>query len=1402
MKKILGLDLGTTSIGWCLVNEAENKNETSSIIKTGARVIPLTTDESADFEKGKSTSINADRTLKRGARRNLHRYKLRRKELLKVLKKYNIITDDDELAETGKNSTHTLWYLRAKSASEKISLKDFARVLLAINKKRGYKSNRKAKDENDGIAIDGMEVAKKLYENNMTPGQYALELLNNDKKYLPDFYRSDLKNEFDKIWNKQTEYYPEILTKQLKERLFGKNKKATWAIFQEFLKECDIDLIGIKRKTKGIEQKKENYQWRVDGVSEKLNIEQLAIVLQDINGQISNSSGYLGAISDRSKELYFNNQTVGQYLYNQIKENPHTRLKNQVFYRQDYLDEFEKIWETQAKFYPNVLTEDLKKEIRDIVIFYQRRLKSQKGLISICELEGNERELRDKKGNPVLNLKGEPKKKLTGPRVIPKSSPLFQEFKIWSILNNLEFRSLITREKRKIEDIDEDLELRNKLFEELNVKGKLSNSQILKIVLNKPKEWELNYKDGIEGNNTNQVLFEAYQSILDISGHEKIDISDIDAISAIFETLGIDKRILYFDAELEGKEFEKQPAYQLWHLLYSYEGDDSKTGNEKLYNHLKEKFGFEKEYAQPLVNITFKSDYGNLSSKAIRKILPYLKQGHKYSEAATLAGYNHSNSMTKDENEARELKNKLDLLPKNSLRNPVVEKILNQMVNVVNTIIDEYGKPDEIRIELARELKKSAKERADATSGISKATKNHERIRKLLEKITPFKQGVRITKKDIIKYKLYEELAPNGFKTIYTNTYVSLDKLFSKEFDIEHIIPKALLFDDSFSNKTLSVREFNRWKSDKTAIEAIIEKYGENSEEYNRYINNVEKLFKDKNISKAKYNKLLMKSSEIPDGFIERDLRNSQYIAKKAKQILLEISKTVVSTSGSITDKLRQDWELVDVMKELNWDKYDKLGLTYFEKNKDGQTIRMIKDWTKRNDHRHHAMDAITIAFTTHDHIQYLNNLNTVYNLHDKEELDHDKSKLYGIKEKITEIVTDKKGNKKRKFKPPFPNMRNEVKKHLENTLISFKAKNKVVTRNKNKIKGIDKPQDTLTPRGQLHKETIYGKIKRPLPKPIKLNKRFSVEKANLIIDKEIRIIVLNHISEYDNKPEVAFDSKTLKKNPILYKEEVIKEVTCFEEIYTIRKNVTPDLKIDKVIDKAIKKVLQNRLEEFGGNAKQAFSNLEENPIWLNKEKGIQIKRVTITGVSNAEALHTKKDHFGNEILDKNGNPISADFVSTGNNHHVAIYRDEKGNLQEEVVSFYDAVARINANMPIVWKEHPKHPNWEFLFTLKQNEMFVFPNEKTDFNPTEIDLMDENNFHLISPNLFRVQKISTKNYMFSHHLETQATTGDDLKNKKQLIGYKYYFIQTPEKLKGIIKVRINHIGKIVGIGEY
>lgn len=1389
MSKILGLDLGTTSIGWALVEEAQNTQE-SKIIKLGVRVNPLTVDEKINFEGGKPITTNAERTLKRGARRNLDRYQLRRASLIQELINVDIIKAETPLTEIGKNTTHQTLSLRALAARKKVSLQDFARILLAINKKRGYKSSRKTKDENDGVAIDGMAVAKVLYDKHLTPGQYAYDLLKQNKRHIPDFYPSDLKLEFNAIWKKQREFYSEILTETLYKDLDGKNKGQTWTICSN-----PFQIEGIKLEGDRTQQKLKRYELRRDGLSQKLSLEHLAIVLQEINNDINGTSGYLGKISDRSKELYIDKFTVGEYLYNQIKKNPHTSLKNQVFYRQDYLDEFEQIWETQSTHYPE-LTNELKVKIRDIIIFYQRPLKSQKGLLSFCLFESWQQKYFDK-------VKQKKRTRTVGQRVIPKSSPLFQEFKIWQNINDLEFK-YIGKSKDSLEDDNLKYKLedddRKLLFEEANLRGNLSPTAVLKLLGLTAKEWKINFKDGVKGNTTNEKLFNVYQEIAAREGYgidwKKNTAKEIlEELKNIFPIIGIDASVLEFNALVKGNEYSKQPSYELWHLLYSA-GDDSKISKEdklvygnsdvNLKKKLHQKYGFVPAYAQMLAQVSFPNDYGNLSARAIKKILPHLQDGDNYHESCDKAGYNHSNSITSKENVKRVLKERLEILGKNSLRNPVVEKILNQMIHVINQVCDTYGKPDEIRIELARELKKSAKERLETTKYINSATKINLDIAKTIEK----QFGFTPTKNDVIKYKLWKELEPRAYKSLFSNEQIKLQDLYSGKIDIEHILPKALIYDDSFSNKTLAYRQVNLKKANRTAIDFITQ---DKNADLQNYIERIEALYnKGKGpISRGKRDRLLKSAKDIKEGFIERDLRNSQYIAKKARTMLLEVFENVTPTTGRITDKLREDWGIINVLKELNLPKYRAVGMVEVEERKNDKKIEKIKDWTKRNDHRHHAMDALAVAFTTHNHIQYINNINA------RRDKTHDKHIIIAnIENLITHKVEDDKGNSKRKFVKPMPRFRSEAKKHLEDILISFKAKNKVVTRNVNKTKKEGGYRSTLqlTPRGQLHKETIYGKSKRPKDKPTKINKSFAFAEAKHIIHFGQRALILKHLEAFENNPKIAFDTKTLKKHPLVWNKEPLKEVQCFEEIYTIRKDIAPGLKLDKVIDKGIQEILKKRKEVYGGNDKEAFSDLDKNPIWLNKEKGITIKRVTITGVSNAEALHTKKDHLGAEILDKNNESIPADHVSLGNNHHVAIYEDDKGKLQEKVVSLYEAVERVQQNIPIIDKLHNAHLGWKFKFTMKQNEMFVLPSE--NFNPRDINLIDQKNTTLINKHLFRVQKIATKNYMFRHHLETE------LNNFKETRGLGWELVQSTEPLRRFIKVRINHIGQIVHIGEY
>lgn len=1355
MKKVLGLDLGTTSIGWALVNQSESKEETSAILKSGVRVNPLTVDEKGQFEKGKSITTNADRTLKRSMRRNLQRFKLRRDSLVNIFLREGWANSPLELTESGPGTTFETLHLRAKAPVEEISLTQLARVLLQINKKRGYKSSRKAAADEDGQLMDGIAVAKILKEKNLTPGQYGFELLRQNKKTLPDFYLSDIKDEFNKIWGFQKQFYPELLTDELKELIEKQTGKGT---SQLLYAKCGI----ATADNKGGDRLQTRYGWRKHALDGRIEKEVLAYVLMDLRSEISNSSGYLNSISDNSKILYFNDMTIGQLLCQIIENNPNESLKNKVFYRQDYQNEFDKIWDFQSKFHPE-MSEGLRNEIRNNCIFYQRRLKSQKGLISFCEFE---------RRKVQVEIDGNIKEKMRGCRVAPRSSLLFQEFKIWQTLNNVQICQRRSDASRYLTETEKDI-----LAGELAIHSEIKASDVLKILKLDAKTYTLNYKV-LDGNKTMSTIYEKFLRIVELSGHGKYELNKvfdksyiISLIEEIFAGLGFNKEILNYDSSLPKEAYEQQPLFKLWHLLYSYEGDNSSTGDQSLVKKIAELCRMPEEYAKIIAEAHFLDDYASLSHKAMRKILPFLKAGNQYDMACMYAGYNHSHSMTAEERDSKPLLDSIPNIPKGELRNPVVEKIINQMINVVNAIGQRYGKPDEIHIEMARELKQTRQQREQATKAIESATKESIKITEILKKEFGLSY---VSKNDIIKYRLYEELRENGYKSLYSNTYISRNQLFNGEVDIEHIIPQALVYDDSFSNKTLEFRDINLAKGKKTAYDFVAEKY--NIEEYK---NRVIELWNKGSISEAKKNKLFLPVSKVDTGFINRDLTNSQYIAKKAKEILESYVHKVVPTSGTITSILREQWQLENVMKEMNLPKYDKLGMVRYE-NRAGKLIPKIDEWSKRNDHRHHAMDAITIAFTQPVHIQLINSVNAD---------DNPESTKFRL-ENMTKV-----GNKKI-LTPPMPldDLRQAFKDSLSDIIVSIKAKNKVATKNINtsKAKGKSIKKDVLTPRGSLHKETVYGLRKQAEYYSVKVGAKMTADVIENIVDRQERFALRERLLKFGGDAKKAFSgANSLKKNPILINSrELQEEIKCvrYLDVLSVRKPVNGDLNIEKVADPKVKEILLQRVKEFGGDVKKAFTDIDNNPIWLNKEQGIKIKRVSILEKCNPNtitSLHTSP----------NDKPI--DFVKMGSNHHVAIYQNTvTGEYIEHVVSFYEAMSRKLLGLPIVDREYGKAIGLSFITSMKINEMFVFPDDKKGFYPEEMNLTDPANYSIISEHLFRVQKLSSNDYSFRHHLETE------IKDTKQLQNITWKRILSPKDLKGAVKVRVNHIGEIVAVGEY
>ena len=256
--------------------------------------------------------------------------------------------------------------------------------------------------------------------------------------------------------------------------------------------------------------------------------------------------------------------------------------------RKSYENEFDKIWHIQQKFYPSILTEENKNKIRNEIIFYHRSLKSQKGLVSVCEFEG--KMFKDKRTNFTKEV-------FSGPKVAPKSSPLFQVSKIWQELNNIEitnFKAMKSRDLNASFESEETLfdtqgkralSLKEKqdLFDLLNWGEKLTPKQVLQSLGYKSgyNEFNINLRNEkfMEGNRT----LHAIKKVFDRYAVNRNELLQFKLETE--ETGRVDKETGEMFHRIKEK-FEKEPLYQLWHLLYSI--DDSeiliKTLNLKVYN--------------------------------------------------------------------------------------------------------------------------------------------------------------------------------------------------------------------------------------------------------------------------------------------------------------------------------------------------------------------------------------------------------------------------------------------------------------------------------------------------------------------------------------------------------------------------------------------------------------------------------------------------------------------------------------------------------------------------------------------------------------------------------------------------------------------------------------------------
>ena len=1020
MKKILGLDLGTNSIGWAVINSSTNNNqeELVNISASGSRIIPMDAATLGDFAKGNSKSQTAERTRLRGVRRLLERSLLRRERLLRVLAimdflpphfaenidRYGKFKSDREpqiawvptpegnyqflfkdsfyemleefqsihptLMKDGRKISYdwALYYLRKKALSQKISKEELAWVLLSFNQKRGYYQLRGEEEPTD---------EKKLIQ------YYALKVVSvedsGDRKGKDIWYNVNLENGWMYRRSSSTPLNWE-----------GKIK--------EFVVTTDLDENGRPKIDKDGEIKRSFRSPKEDD---------------------------WGLIKIKTQEqIDKSEKTVGAYIYDTLLHNPTQKIRGKLVHtidRKYYRNELIQILKKQQEFHAELrdkalltmcvenlynhneahrnllLTQDFCHFLVDDILFYQRPLKSKKSLIDDCPYESR---VYKKEGT----LHRSPLK------CVNKSHPLFQEFRLWQFISNLR---IYQREKTINGSLKTDVDVTTEflrhvedyvaLFEWLNERKTIDQKALLAY-----KPFKINKKE--QGNfRWNYVEDKAYPCN--------------ETHSEIIHRL---KKAQIDPSFLTQKEEEK-----LWHILYSI---SDKEEIAKALQSYASKQGLNSQFAEVFAKMPpFDNGYAAYSLKAIKKLLALMRMGKYWSEKAIdahtheridkiltgeydpsirnrvreksmqlqdihsfqglplwLACYvvydRHAETreMTRWET-PEDIDTYLNHFKQHSLRNPIVEQVINETLRTVRDIWKQEGHIDEIHIELGREMKNPADKRKKMTEQALQNENTNLRIKALLlefmnpdfgiENVRPYSPMqqdilriyeeavlqntpekempddiVSILKKfnetdfkkrpshsEVLRYKLWLE---QKYRSPYTGKMIPLGQLFTSAYEIEHIIPQSRYFDDSFSNKVICESAVNKLKGNMLGYEFIKNHKGEKvelgqgetvtlfmPEQYEQFVKDY---YRNNRIKKEK---LLME--DIPDAFIERQLNDSRYISKVVKTLLSNmvrepneqeaISKNVIVCTGGITDRLKKDWGIQDVWNRIILPRFQRL---------------------------------------------------------------------------------------------------------------------------------------------------------------------------------------------------------------------------------------------------------------------------------------------------------------------------------------------------------------------------------------------------------------------------------------------------------------------------------------------
>lgn len=432
----------------------------------------------------------------------------------------------------------------------------------------------------------------------------------------------------------------------------------------------------------------------------------------------------------------------------------------------------------------------------------------------------------------------------------------------------------------------------------------------------------------------------------------------------------------------------------LWPSLTPQEKQDIVTAmltiprKDQLIKHLRRTWGMDPKQAYKVAVRELEEGTASLSIKAVTRILPHLKAGLNYHDACQAAGFKRA-----DQKEVT----LLDKLPDPpEFRNPVVDRAVHEVRKVVNALLRRY-KPDIVRIEMARDMKLTKKEKEQALKRANENKRANEEAREQYKKT--LQTDNKPSRTDEVSYRLWKE--QDGV-CLYCGTAVSLRDAFSGNAEIDHILPYSQSFDDSFRNKTLCCQECNRQKGNRTpvgwrqgdasALEAMLQRV-----DSSKLGNGKRKLFRVETVDM--------------DKFLNRQINDTNYITNAVKDFVRLVVPDVQVSKGQATATLRHNWGLESILA------------------KEGE------EGKNRDDHRHHAVDALVVACTDRSLFQRLSRL----------------SAQHGSKS-LRELGSV--------FPAPWPSFREDAKAQVAAIVVSHQITRKI--------------------EGALHEETAYGPTDKP----------------------------------------------------------------------------------------------------------------------------------------------------------------------------------------------------------------------------------------------------------------------------------------------------------------------------------